>query len=82
MTDLRARLTTKPKDEVLYFSVLSIALDKGGKFWPRPRFEAWRKDHLGLIIRIGWRWTAVVVSIGGLMRMDKEPVDKAGKPNV
>jgi len=72
MTDLISRLLAKPKDEVLYFPVLSVALDRGGDFWPRERFGAWTKDHLGLIIRISWRWTAVAISVGGLMRLEKK----------
>ncbi len=73
MTSLRARFAEKPKDEVLYLPVLCLALDRGGEYWKRPRINLWRKPGSGVIFRVGWRWTAVVVSVGGLMRLEKTP---------
>ncbi len=71
MTNLRARLLAKPKDEVLYLPILSIALDRGGQCWKYPRCDVILKSGARLIIRVGWRWTAVVISVGGLVRLEK-----------
>jgi hypothetical protein len=71
MTNLRARLLAKPKDEVFYLPILSIALDRGGQCWKYPKFDVIPKSGGGLIIRVGWRWTAVIISVGGLMRLEK-----------